>query len=66
MNPKLKNYLQKFPPATVDKTVLDDLRQAMKEAVSEITNSIRQREKLAAELRIAPSRPSQHRKQNQD
>ena len=41
---------QKFPPATVDKTVLDDLRQAMKEAVSEITDSIRQREKLAAEL----------------
>ena len=66
MNPKLKKYLQKFPPATVDKTVLDDLRQAMKEAVSEITNSIRQREKLAAKLRIAPSRPSQHRKQNQD
>ena len=37
MNQKLKNYLQKFPPATVDKTVLDDLRQEMKEAVSEIT-----------------------------
>ena len=66
MNPKLKKYLQKFPPATVDKTVLDDLRQEMKEAVSEITDSIRQREKLAAELRIASSRPSQHRKQNQD
>ena len=66
MNPKLKNYLQKFPPATVDKTVLDDLRQAMKEAVSEITDSIRQREKMAADLRIASSRPSQYRKQNQD
>ena len=66
MNQKLKNYLQKFPPATVDKTVLDDLRQEMKEAVSEITDSIRQREKLAAELRIASSRPSQYRKQNQD
>ena len=66
MNPKLKNYLQKFRPATVDKTVLDDLRQEMKEAVSEITDSIRQREKLAAELRIASSRPSQSRKQNQD
>ena len=66
MNPKLKNYLQKFSPATVDKTVLDDLRQEMKGAVSEITDNIRQREKLAAELRIASSRPSQYRKQNKD
>ena len=66
MNPKLTNYLQKFSPAPVDKTVLDDLRQEMKGAVSEITASIRQREKLAAELRIASSRPAQYRKQNQD
>ena len=46
MNPKLKTYLQKFRPATVDKSVLDDLRKEMKEAVPEITDSIRQREEL--------------------
>ena len=66
MSLKFKNYLQKFRPATVDKTLLDDLRQEMKEAVSEITDSIRQREKLAAELRIAASRPSQSKKQKQN
>ena len=66
MNQKLKNYLQKFRRATVEKTALDDLRQEMKEAVPEITDSIRQREELAAELRIPASRPSQSRKQNQD
>ncbi len=66
MNQKLKNYLQKFTRATVDKTALDELRQEMKEAVPEITDSIRQREELAAELRIPASRPSQSRKQNQD
>ena len=66
MNPKLKTYLQKFRPATVDKSVLDDLRKEMKEAVPEITDSIRQREELAAELRIPASRPPQSKKQNQD
>ena len=66
MNPKLKNYLQKFRPATVDETMLDGLRHEMEEAVPEIAESIRQREELAAELRIAASRPSQSRKQNQD
>ena len=64
MNPKLKNYLQKFRPATVDQAVLDDLRQEMKEAVPEITDRIRKREQLAAELRIAAYRPSQSRKEN--
>ena len=66
MNPKLKNYLQKFRQATVDETMLDGLRHEMEEAVPEIAESIRQREELAAELRIAASRPSQSRKQNQD
>ena len=66
MNPKLKIYLQKFRPATVDKTVLEELRQEMKKAVPEIADSIRMREELAAELRIPASRPSQSRKQNQD
>ena len=61
MNPKLKNYLQKFRPATVDKAVLDELRQEMKKAVPEIADNIRKREQLAAELRIAAYRPSQSR-----
>lgn len=66
MNPKLKSYLKKFPPATVDKTMLDDLRQEMKDAVPEITRSIRQRQELAAELRIPVSRSSRTKKENQD
>ena len=66
MNRRLKDYLQKCTPATADQTMLDALRQEMDMAVPEITESIRQREELAAELRIAASRPSQSRKENQD
>ena len=66
MNERLRNYLEKCSPATVDETMLDDLFREMEEAVPEIVESIRQREELAAELRIAASRPSQSRKENQD
>ena len=66
MNPKLKNYLQKFSQATGDKAMLDDLRQEMEDAVPEIADSIRQREELAAELRITASTPSQSKKEEQD
>ena len=66
MNRRLKDYLQKCPPATADQTMLDELRREMDLAVPEITESIRRREELAAELRIAASRPSQSRKENQD
>ena len=68
MNQRLKDYLQKCTPATADQTMLDELRHEMDKAVPEITNNIRQREELAAELRIAASRPrpSQSRKENQD
>ena len=66
MNQRLKDYLQKCTPATADQTMLDELRQEMDKAIPEITNNIRQREELAAELRIAASRPSQARKENQD
>ena len=66
MNQRLKDYLQKCTPATADQTMLDELRKEMDKAVPEITNNIRQREELAAELRIAASRPSQARKENQD
>lgn len=66
MNSRLRKYLQKFRPAQLDATVLDDLRHEMEEAIPEIAENIRQREELAAELRIAASRPSQSRKENQD
>lgn len=65
MNSRLTKYLQKFRPAKLDETVLDDLRHEMKEAVPEIAQNIRQREELAAELRIAASRPSPSKKDNQ-
>ena len=66
MNSRLRKYLQKFRPATLDETVLDDLRHEMDEAIPEIAENIRQREELAAELRIAASRPSQSRQENHD
>lgn len=66
MNKKLKGYLQQCTPAEADQTMLDELRRQMDKAVPEITEKIRQREELAAELRIAASRPSQSRKQTQD
>ena len=57
MNPERKNHLQKFSPATGYEDFLDDLRQEMEDAVPEIADSIRQREELAAEMRItAPTR----------
>ena len=66
MNQRLKDYLQKCTPAAADQIMLDELRQEMDKAIPEITNNIRQREELAAELRIAASRPSQSKKENQD
>ena len=66
MNKKLKDYLQQCTPATADQTMLDELRREMDKAVPEITENIRQRDELAAELRIAASRPSQSRKDKQD
>ena len=52
MNRRFKNFLQTCNQATVDETVLDDLRREMEQAVPEIAESIRQRETLAAKLRI--------------
>ena len=66
MNRKLKDYLQKFPQAKVDKTLLDELRREMREAVPEIVESIRKREELAAEFRIRTSRPAQSMEENED
>ena len=66
MNEKLRNYLEKCSPATVDQSILDDLRRAMEQAVPEITESIRQREALAAQLRIASWTPPQSNTDQQD
>ena len=66
MNDKLKDYLQQCTPAVADQTMLNELRLQMDEAVPEITENIRQREELAAELRIAASKPSRSRKKTQD
>ncbi|MDE3259796.1 MAG: hypothetical protein OYM47_18345 [Gemmatimonadota bacterium] len=66
MNQKLKDYLGKFRPATEDQSMLNDLREEMEQAVPEIAKSIREREELAAELRIAASKPSQSEKDKQD
>ena len=66
MNQRLRNYLEKCSPATVDQTMLDDLFREMEEAVPEIAESIREREELAAELRIAASKPSLSKGQEQD
>ena len=66
MDEKLKNYLKKCNPATVDPSIFDDLRDAMKQAVPEIAESIRHRERLAAHLRTAASKPSQSNTGKQD
>ena len=66
MNQRLKAYLEKCGRATVDETMLDDLRKEMEQAVPEIAESIRQREELAAELRVSASKAadSTNEKQN--
>ena len=66
MNQRLKDYLQKCTPATVDETSLDELRREMAKAVPEIAESIQAREELAAELRIAAAKPSQSAKRRVD
>ena len=66
MNKRLKNYLERCSPVTVDEAMLDDLRREMEEAVPEIAESIKQREALAAQLRIAASKSSEPHSEKQD
>ena len=66
MNQRLKAYLDKCSPAAGDEAMLDDLCREMEEAVPEIIERIRQREQLAAHLRIAASRPPQSNTDKQD
>ena len=66
MDEKLKKYLEKCSPAPVDESLLEDLLYAMEEAVPEIAERVRQREKLAARLRITASTPSQSNNDGQD
>lgn len=56
MKRRLKDYLQERTAATVDKKMFDELQREMKKAVPEIAESIRKREALAAELRVAGSK----------
>ena len=66
MNERLMRYVEKCGRATVDETKLDDLRRHMELAVPEIAESIRQREELAAELRISASRTTESDRKKQD
>ena len=66
MDEKLKRYLEKCSPATLDQSALDDLRTAMEQAVPEIAESIRQQERLAAHFRMAASRRPRPRTGNHD
>ena len=59
---KLRKYLLKCKQVTVDETILHDLRREMEQAVPEIAESIRQREALAAKLRLAAGKKSETRK----
>ena len=52
MSQKFEEYLQKFPSARIDKTMLDELLREMDQAIPEIMETIRKRQKRAAELRI--------------
>ena len=51
MDRRLREYLSTLTPAEVDQTMLRELRQGMKDAVPEITQTIREREQRTAELR---------------
>ena len=56
MNRGLKDYLaNRCTPAPVNQAVIDDLFDAMKRAVPEIAESIRQREQAAAIVRANPT-----------
>ena len=57
MDEKLKSFLDECTPAAVDQTTIDDLLGAMERAVPKIAESIRQRQRLAAHLRLAASKP---------
>ena len=66
MNEKLKDYLAKCTPATVDPSTLESLRSAMERAVPKIAESIRRRERLAAHLRASAPKHSPSRIEKQD
>ena len=65
MNQNLEEYLDKCGRATVDEALLDELRREMEQAVPEIAESIREREELAAELRISASKASDSKNKEQ-
>ena len=66
MDQRLKEYLKKCGRATLDESVVKDLRRLMEQAVPRIVKSIRQREELAAELRISSSRRTESKSERRD
>ena len=66
MNKNFRDYLEKCRPATADQSILDDFRSAMKQAVPEIVETVKQREKAAAQFRITALTPSHSKPDNQD
>ena len=66
MNRGLKTYLQKCGRATVDDTMLQDLRREMEQAVPEIAETISRREALAAKLRMTATKTSESNGEKQD
>ena len=56
MNQRLKAYLDRCGRVTVEEAMLEDLRKRMEQAVPKITESIKQRQELAAELRTSASK----------
>ena len=52
MDKGFKDHLEKCEPSEIDQSILDDLRLAMKKAVPEIVETVRKREKAAAQYRI--------------
>ena len=65
MNQNLEEYLDKCGRAPVEEALLDELRREMEQAVPEIAESIREREELAAELRISASKASESKDKEQ-
>ena len=51
MNKGLREYLDKCTPAEIDQDIIDELYQAMKDAIPEIAEAIKERERLADQYR---------------
>lgn len=66
MNRGLKLYLGRCRGKTADDAMLRDLRREMEQAVPEISEKIRRREALAAQLRVSATKTSESGDEEQD